>query len=217
MVSERRLGSATSATRDRIVRAAVEVLQEEGGTRLTAGRVAEKAGVKAHLVHYYFRSMEDLVIAVVRSHGETGLRNSARALASPEPLRVIWELEAAYKWTAAAIEFGAIGARSPAVQGEIRRYAEDIRRLQAEAVERHFAAQGVELPLPPMAIALVLTAVARHLNRERDFKVTLGHREMLAVVDAWLSHPAASGRSQDIGGAAASAPPHPASPQGGIH
>jgi AcrR family transcriptional regulator len=205
MVSERRLGSANSATRDLIIHAAVEVLQQEGGARLTASRIAQKAGVKAHLVHYYFQTMDELVIAVVRSHGEAGLRNSARALASKEPLRAIWDLEASYKWTAAATEFNAIGARSSAVQDELRRYAEEIRRLQVEAVTRHFEGQGLECPLPPLAIALVLTAIARNLNRERDFDVALGHPEMLQVVDAWLSHPAAT----NAGGEPAATPGAP--------
>jgi AcrR family transcriptional regulator len=187
MASERRLGSTTSATRDLIIRSAVEVLQQEGAARLTAGRVAEKAGVKAHLVHYYFRTMDDLVLAVVRTHGQAGLKHSARAIASNEPLRALWDLEMAYKWSAAAVEFSAIASHNPAIQDEITRYLQEIRSIQAEAIERHFELHGFECPFPPLAIAFVMTSIARQLNRERGQGVTLGHEETIGLVTDWLA------------------------------
>src|ERR1044072_6788245 len=101
--STRRIGSQTSATRDAILKAAVQVLQEVGAAGLTANSVAKKAGVKAHMVHYYFRSIDDLVLALVRQHGALGPKNTARAIASDEPLRALWEIETAYQWSTVAM------------------------------------------------------------------------------------------------------------------
>lgn len=187
MVSARRLGSEQSATRDMIIKAAVGVLQDEGATKLTAARVAEKAGVKAHMVHYYFRTMEDLVTALVRTHGQAGLKNTARAIASDEPLRALWELETAYKWGAAAMEFSALASHSPTAQDELKRYIEEIRSVQAEALARHFELRGVECPFPPLAITVIIASIARQLVRERAVGVTLGHTETTAVVDEFLA------------------------------
>jgi AcrR family transcriptional regulator len=187
MVSGRRLGSEQSATRELIIKAAVEVLQDEGAAKLTAARIAEKAGVKAHMVHYYFRTMEDLVTALVRTHGQAGLKNTARAIASDEPLRALWELEIAYKWGVAAMEFSTIASHSPAAQDELRRYIEEIRSVQAEALARHFELRGVECPFPPLAITVIIASIARQLVREKAFGVTLGHAEAAAVVEGFLA------------------------------
>jgi AcrR family transcriptional regulator len=187
MASGRRLGSEQSATRDLIIKAAVEVLQDEGAAKLTAARIGEKAGVKAHMVHYYFRTMEDLVTALVRTHGQMGLKNTARAIASDEPLRALWELEIAYKWGVAAMEFSTIASHSAAAQDELRRYIEEIRSVQAEALARHFELRRIECPYPPLAITVIIASIARQLVREKAFGVTLGHEEATAVVDEFLA------------------------------
>lgn len=187
MVSARRLGSEQSATREMIIKAAVEVLQDEGAAKLTAARIADKAGVKAHLVHYYFRTMEDLVIALVRTHGQIGLKNTARAIASDEPLRALWELEVAYKWSTAAMEFSAFASHSATAQQELKRYIEEIRSVQAEALTRHFELRGVACPFPPLAITLIISSIARQLVREKAVGVTLGHEQVIAIVDEFLA------------------------------
>jgi AcrR family transcriptional regulator len=170
-----------------IIKAAVEVLQDEGAAKLTAARIAKQAGVKAHLVHYYFRTMDDLITAVVRTHGQTGLKNSARAIASDEPLRALWDLEMAFKWSTAAMEFSTIASRKSDMQEELKRYIEEIRSVQAEALTRHFELRGIESPFPPLALTLVIPAIARQLTREKALGVTLGHREAIAVVEEFLS------------------------------
>lgn len=121
MASSRRIGSESSATRELIINAAVEVLQEEGAERLTAARIADKAGVKPHLVHYYFRSMEDLVIAVIRSYGRLGLTNAARAIASDEPLRALWDIELTFKWSSAAVEWSSMATHRDTAREELKR------------------------------------------------------------------------------------------------
>ena len=71
------------------------------------------ADVKPHLVHYYFRTIDDLVLELVRTHGALGLKNTARAIASDEPLRALWELEMSYKWGVVAMELGSLAVTPP--------------------------------------------------------------------------------------------------------
>ncbi len=52
-------------TRKRIVEAAYEVLAREGYDATSIKDIAAAAGVAAGLVHYYFRSKEDLVLAAI--------------------------------------------------------------------------------------------------------------------------------------------------------
>lgn len=186
MVSTRRIGSQTSATRDAILGAAIQVLQEEGAGALTASSVAKKVGVKAHMVHYYFRSMEELVLALVRQHGVLGLKNTARAIASDEPLRALWEVETAYKWSIVAMELSTFALHHEIVGAEMMRYIEDMRALQADGIARHFELNGIECPIPPMAISIMISAIARQIQREKEYKVSLGHDDMFAVVNDFL-------------------------------
>lgn len=191
MASNRRLGLESSATRELIVDAASEVLQEQGAARLTAARVAQKAGVKAHLVHYYFRNMDDLVVAVVRAYGRKGVENASAALISDQPLRAFWEAEVGFDMNAAVMEFSAVASHREAVQDELKLQIEAIRRLQAEAIDRHFQLLGAEPPIATFAISVILSAVARQLVRERQFGVTLGHEETMQVVEEQLASIAA--------------------------
>lgn len=63
-----------AGTRERILRAAIELIAEVGGDRLRTRAVAERAGVNQALVHYHFGSMAALVQAadeaVLASEGE---------------------------------------------------------------------------------------------------------------------------------------------------
>jgi AcrR family transcriptional regulator len=43
-------------------------------------RVAARAGLKPGLVHYYFRTMDDLFIALLRRRVEDSLERQAKAL-----------------------------------------------------------------------------------------------------------------------------------------
>lgn len=185
--SNRRIGSQTSAGRDEILKAAILVLQEEGAASLTASNVAKKAGVKAHMVHYYFRSMEDLVLALIRQHGALGLKNTARAIASDEPLRALWEVETSFKWMSVAIELSAFAVHREIARTEMMRYIEDMRSLQAEGIKRHFQLRGIECPIPPMALTIMVAGIARQIGREKEFNVSLGHDEMTAVVEEFLN------------------------------
>jgi AcrR family transcriptional regulator len=196
MASTRRIGSERSATRDSILKAAVQVLQEQGAQALTASQIALKAGVKPHLVHYYFRTIDDLVLELVRTHGALGLKNTARAIASDEPLRALWELEMGFKWGVVAMELGSLAVHRDVVRKEMMRYIEDIRSLQAEGIARHFQLRDVDSPFPPLAITLMIAAIARQIVREKAYNVSLGHEEMIGVVEDMLSRlPNASARA----------------------
>lgn len=65
---------------------------EEGYAAVTSRRVAAKAGLKPQLVYYYFRTMDDLFLALFRRRAALGLERQALALASPQPLWALWDL-----------------------------------------------------------------------------------------------------------------------------
>src|ERR1051326_4027909 len=60
-------------TRQRIVMAAERVLTRDGYAAASVKDIAAEAGVAPGLVHYYFRSKEDLVVAAVKEACDTFL------------------------------------------------------------------------------------------------------------------------------------------------
>ena len=62
-------GTRDTATRRALIQATAQVMLQEGYAAATSRRVAAQAGVKPALVHYYFPSMDDLYLAVLRSGG----------------------------------------------------------------------------------------------------------------------------------------------------
>jgi AcrR family transcriptional regulator len=92
MKTNRRIGAEDSATRRMLLDAATRLMIEEGYAAVTSRKVAARAGLKPALVHYYFRTMDDLFVALVRRGARQNLARYAGALASPRPLRALWKL-----------------------------------------------------------------------------------------------------------------------------
>src|SRR5512144_1295951 len=90
--NERSRGGRPSATRDALVSATAQVMLEEGYAAATSRRVAAKAGVKPALVHYYFPSMDELFLEVLRNGAEINLQRQREALSDAEPLHALWDL-----------------------------------------------------------------------------------------------------------------------------
>ena len=78
---------------------------EEGYAAVDVAAGAARAGLKPQLVHYYFRTMDDLFLALFRRRAEQGLERQARALASSQPLWALWDLSRDPSGTALTMEF----------------------------------------------------------------------------------------------------------------
>src|SRR5204862_323990 len=132
--SPRRIGAEDSKTRAQLLDAAEHLMIEEGYAAVTSRRVAAKAGLKPQLVHYYFRTMDDLFVALVRRGAEQNLKRQARALASPQPLRALWAFSTDPAGTAFIMEISALANHRKEIRAEWAAYAEQFRQLQNEAL-----------------------------------------------------------------------------------
>jgi AcrR family transcriptional regulator len=70
-----------SGTRDRVLRATIELIAEGGADRVRTRAVAERAGVNAALVHYHFGSMTALIDEAVEAVMAEEMQPFAEALA----------------------------------------------------------------------------------------------------------------------------------------
>jgi TetR/AcrR family transcriptional regulator len=186
MASSRRLGSKNSATRAAMIDAAAQVLKEKGFAGLTSRHVAQRAGVKTQLVHYYFRTMDDLTVALARKIGDEAIKGLARIAASDDPLQKMWNVEAHIKESVLAMEFVSMAMHHEAMRDEVVRYGDQARSIQAEAIAQYLDRKGITPPIPPIAIVFLLGAARQLMVRERALGMSLGHREVLAVANHWL-------------------------------
>jgi len=180
----RRLGAEDSKTRVRLLDAAEHVLLEEGYAAVTSRRVAAKANLKPQLVHYYFRTMDDLFIEVFRRRAEQNLERIDRAVAADSSLRSLWQLNADPRGASFMIEFVALAKHRKELRDEIARYAERHRGAQLDALTSALRSHGVrEDQLPPIATLVLMTGLAQLLAIEGNIGVTTGHDATLDFIE----------------------------------
>ncbi len=174
--SSRRIGAVDSKTRAQLLDAAELLLLEEGYAAVTSRRVAARAALKPQLVHYYFRTMDDLFLEVFRRRAEENVARIERAIATDGSLRVLWQLNADPRGARFNIEFVALANHRKAIRTEIARYAERFRAAQLEAVTAALDALGVgDDVLPPIVALLMITGVSQVLALEDALGMTAGH------------------------------------------
>jgi AcrR family transcriptional regulator len=186
--SPRRIGAVDSKTRALLVDGAEALLLEEGYAAVTSRRVAAKAGLKPQLVHYYFRSMDDLFLEVFRRRADENVARIERAIASDGSLRALWQLNADPRGARFNIEFVALANHRKAIRTEIARYAERFRAAQLEAVTVALCDLGVtDDELPPIVALLMMTGLTQVLALEGALGVTAGHDTTLSFIETTIA------------------------------
>ncbi len=167
--------------------AAERLLLEEGYAAVTSRRVGAKAGLKPQLVHYYFRSMDDLFSEIFRRRAEENLERFEHAMAAGATLRTLWELNSDPRGAAFMIEFVALAKHRKAIRTEIARYAERFRAGQLQALATALARDGVSPEeLPPVAGLLLMTGLSQVLSIERELGVIAGHDDTVDFVKSLI-------------------------------
>ena len=187
MASPRRIGGPDSKNRVVLLDAAEQLMLDEGYAAVSSRRVASKAGLKPQLVHYYFRTMDDLFVAVFRRRAEAGLERQARALASAQPLRAMWEFSTDPAGTALTMEFISLASHRATIRAEISLYAERFRSAQLDAMSRLMERYGIHPDkFPPVALVVLMTSLSRVMVMEEAIDVFAGHKETVALVERYL-------------------------------
>ena len=187
MTSVRRIGAPEVKNRGVLLDAAEQLLLEEGYAAVTSRRVAEKAGLKPQLVHYYFRTMEDLFLAVFRRMAEAGLSVLQTALKSPQPLWALWRFSTQPQATRLTMEFMGLANHRKALRAEIVYHAERFRAEQNAAIAAALDRYGVASDdVPPVVWTVFATSVSQGLVMERALGITTGHAETFAYCEQWI-------------------------------
>jgi AcrR family transcriptional regulator len=174
------------ATRAALIEASAQIMLDEGYAAATSRRVAAKAGVKPALVHYYFPSMDDLFVAVLRDKAEAILKRQRQAMAESEPLHALWQLNSAHD-TQLFTEFLAMANHRKAILSEIVSYAMRFRDIEEGAMTLALKARGIDLELfPPVVMSMIMGSLARMVIHEQGLGITRGHDQARAFIEQCL-------------------------------
>lgn len=179
---------ADAGARGKLIDATARIMREEGYAAATSRRVAAEAGVKQALVYYYFPTMDDLFVEVLRAGAETALARMRALLADDDPLHALWVMNSDSAVTTLNAEFMALANHRKAIGAELKAYAERVRDIETAAVTMVLRANHVDLEeYPPVAISMLIAQAARSLCNESAVGVTQGHDELRAFVERQMS------------------------------
>ena len=183
MVSNRRRAPADSEMRGKLIAAAEEIICEHGHGALTSRTLADKLSLSRQIVHYYFESIDELLVQVVRSCGQRTMAALLGAEATGNPLKAIWSMSRDPKFSILALELAALAARRPAVREEVRQGAEDQRLLQTRILTDYLAERGIDPAIDPELLVMAISSLSQTMVQEEAIGITGGHDKMLRAVE----------------------------------
>lgn len=173
-------------TRAALIEGAEQLMLEEGYAAVTARRLMQRANLKSQLLHYHFASIDDLFVAVIQRRFDVNVRLMLQSLSVDDPLKGLWAFIGDKDNARLSMEFLALASHRVAVRDEVKRYAEQLRRMQTEAFERYFRLRDVSPEVPPMVSAMVLSSLWQALHMEEVHGIELGHAELKEFIDSRL-------------------------------
>ena len=181
MHSARGVGARRSENLDAIIESTLELMLEQGYAAVTYRSVATRAGVAAGLVQYYFSSLDDLFIAVLRRRTDEIIEALTEVTTAEQPLRAVWEYASNRTGTALLMEFMALANHRKAIAGVIGEGGERMRRALLDTLSAKWASSGSsEDDLSPPAALFLMFCIPRMAHLEESLGTFTGHAEAFA-------------------------------------
>ena len=182
---------ARSAAEAALLDAAERLLLEVGYSAITTRRLAEEAGVNHGLVHYYFGSIENLLVRVLERFTERLIARQRAMYADPSvpfiekwrtAMRYLVSEDVAYEkvW----LELQALAWNRSELRESVDRVNAEWRAVLTEAFAEPRERYGIPMPLDALVSLVVTFNVGIIL--ERLSGIETGHRELLDWIEGWL-------------------------------
>jgi AcrR family transcriptional regulator len=172
--------------------AAERLLLTVGHAGITTRRLAEEANVNHGLVHYYFGSMENVLLRVLERFTERLTARQRAMYADPElPFIEKWRQAMHYlvgedvEYEKIWLELQALSWNRPELHEGIARINAEWRAVLLEAFAEPHERYGIDVPLEAL-VSLVMT-FNEGIMLERAQGITDGHKELLAWIDGWMA------------------------------
>ena len=183
--------SAREHAETALLDAAEQLLVEVGRAGITTRKLADEAGVNHGLVHYYFGSIENLLVRALERFTEELIARQRALYASDIPFVEKWRTAMRYlvgedaRYEKILLELQSLGWNDSVLRERLKRVNGEWRAVLTDAFEEPRRELGIDMPLD----ALVSLVVTFNLGIivERLGGIETGHRELLDWIDRWLS------------------------------
>ena len=183
---------ARAQTEEAFLDAAERLLVEVGYAGITTRRLAEEAKANHGLVHYYFGSMENLLVRVLERFTERLTARQRAMYADPKiPFLEKWRQAMRYlvgedvTYEKVWLELQALAWNRPELRERVAQVNEEWRAVLTEAFAEPRERYGIEMPLGAL-VSLVMT-FNEGIIVERLSGIETGHAELLEWIDGWLA------------------------------
>ena len=179
--------SDPATSREMLLDAAEALMRESGYAAVTSRRVAAQAGLKPQLVHYYFRTMDDLFLAAFHRLANDIIGRQDAVETSERPLRAMWTILTDSRYRLLISEFVALGNHRPIIRAEFIQFGDQLRQKQVAVMAGILASHRLtSFPWSPAFAAILLHSLARFLAAETELGVSEGHADALGVVNWYI-------------------------------
>jgi AcrR family transcriptional regulator len=176
-------------TEQALLDAAERLLVDVGAVGITTRRVAEEAGANHGLVHYYFGSVEQLLVRVLERFTERLIERQREMYAAEAPFLEKWRTAMAYldedrPYQKIWFELQALAWNRPELRERLAWVYAEWRAVLTEAFAP--VREELELDLPLEALVTLVYTFNEGIILDRLSGIETGHRELLDWIDAWL-------------------------------
>jgi AcrR family transcriptional regulator len=176
-------------TEQALLDAAERLLVDVGAAGITTRRVAEEAGTNHGLVHYYFGSVEQLLVRVLERFTERLIERQREMYAADTPFVEKWRTAMAYldedrPYQKIWFELQALAWNRPELQERLARVHDEWHAVLSEAFSP--IREQLELEIPLEALVTLVYTFNEGIMLDRLSGIETGHRALLEWIDGWL-------------------------------
>ena len=179
---------------DAFLDAAERLLIDVGHAGITTRRLASEAGLNQGLVHYYFGSLNEVLLQALQRFTERLIERQRAMYEADVPFIEKWrrameylEQDLAAGYPKILFELQALGWNRPEIRERLARVNAEWRAVLTESFRKAADEYGLgpaEFPLDAL-VSLVMT-FNQGIELERLSGISQCHEELLAWIDRWL-------------------------------
>ena len=174
--------------------AAERLLVSVGYAGITTRKLAEEAGLNHGLVHYYFGSMQELLLQVLERFTDRLIARQRAMYASEMPFLEKWRAAMRYLdedtasgYTKVWFELQALGWNDPDIRKRVAKVDQAWGQVVTEAFDKAMTEYKIdrrEFPLQAVTALVFTFNEGMHLRTLSGIRA--GHKELLDWIDRWL-------------------------------
>lgn len=165
-----------------------------GYAGITTRKLAEEAGLNHGLVHYYFGSMQELLLQVLERYTDRLIVRQREMYAAPGPFIVKWRTAMRYLdedeasgYAKIWFELQAMGWNDPEMRKRVVNVDRAWTKVLTEAFDKAMDEYGLDRTQFPLEAVVTLVGTFNiGIYLERLSGIRSGHDALLKAIDRWL-------------------------------